>query len=32
MKVAQWEEEKEEFVLNIEGELYLLEVTYLSNN
>jgi len=32
MKVAQWEEEKEEFVLNIEEELYLLEVTYLSNN
>lgn len=32
MTVAHWEEEKEEFVLNIEEELYLLEVTYLSNN
>lgn len=32
MKVAHWEEEKEEFVLNIEEELYLLEVMYLSNN
>lgn len=32
MKVAQWEEEKEEFVLNIQEELFLLEVTYISNN
>lgn len=32
MKVAQWEEEKEEFVLNIQEELFLLQVTYISNN
>lgn len=32
MKVAQWEEEKEEFVLNIQEEPFLLEVTYISNN